>query len=314
MFTRIAATGHFLPAQVVTNDDLAARGLDTSDAWIRQRTGIERRRIAGGGETTASMAAAAGREALARAGLEPGAIDAVIVATTTPDRTFPATAVEVQAALGVPPGPAFDLQAVCSGFVYGLVVADSLIKTGAARRVLLIGADRFSALLDWTDRGTCVLFGDGAGAAVLEASDTPGLLAARLYADGRKTGLLYADGGPGSTGTVGKARMVGPELFREAVSSMAAVGQEVLDAAGAAADWVIPHQANIRIIEAVAQRLGIPMARVVTTVANHGNTSAASIPLALHAAAADGRVQRGQTLLLAAMGAGLTWGAAAVRF
>ena len=315
-FTRIVATGHALPRAAVTNADLAARGVDTTDAWIRQRTGIERRHIAGAGETTATLATAAGREALARAGLAPADIGGVIVATTTPDRTFPATAALVQGALGIPPGPAFDLQAVCTGFTYALTTADALIKAGAARRVLVIGADVFSRLLDWGDRSTCVLFGDGAGAAIVEGSDTPGLIAARLYADGAAADILTADGGPGTTGTAGVTRMDGREVFRRAVDAMAAVSAEVLADAGLRAadvDWAIPHQANIRIIEAVAKKLGLPMERVITTVAQHGNTSAASIPLALHAAIADGRAQPGHTLLLAAMGAGLTWGGAVVR-
>jgi 3-oxoacyl-[acyl-carrier-protein] synthase III len=316
-YTRIVATGHALPAQSVTNADLAARGLDTTDAWIRQRTGIEQRYIAGPGETTATLAAAAGREALARAGLAPADIDGVIVATTTPDRTFPAAAALVQAALAIPSaGPAFDLQAVCAGFTYALTTADALIKAGAARRVLVIGADVFSRLLDWGERSTCVLFGDGAGAAVVEGADAPGLIAARLYADGGAADILTTDGGPGTTGTVGVTHMDGREVFRRAVDAMAAVSAEVLEAAGlsvADVDWAIPHQANIRIIEAVARRLDLPMERVVTTVAQHGNTSAASIPLALHTAIADGRARPGHTLLLAAMGAGLTWGGAVVR-
>lgn len=316
MFTRIASTGHYLPHKIVTNDDLTAQGVDTSDAWIRKRTGIERRRIAGESETTGFMAIEAGRQALERGGFAPGDIDSVIVATTTPTRTFPATAVEVQATLGLSTtGPAFDLQAVCAGFVYGMSVADALIRNGGAKRILLIGADKFTALLDWGDRGTCVLFGDGAGAVVLEGADTPGILATRLYADGRKADILTTDGGPGGTGTVGKVRMDGREVFREAVERMTAVAREVMTLANMPnPDWIIPHQANIRILEAVAERLPVPMARVVTTVAQHGNTSAASIPLALHSAVADGRIQRGQSLLLPAMGAGLTWGAVAVHF
>lgn len=316
MFTRIVSTGHALPRQAVTNDDLVARGVDTSDVWIRQRTGIEQRYIAGEGETTATLAGAAGREALERAGLGPADIGAVIVATTTPDRTFPATAALVQAALDLPPGPAFDLQAVCTGFTYALTTADALIRAGAARRVLVIGADVFSRLLDWGDRSTCVLFGDGAGAAVLEACDEPGLLGSLLYADGRQADILTADGGVGTTGTVGVARMEGREVFRHAVANMAGAAREVLEGAGLTledVDWVVPHQANIRIIDAVARALGAEDARVVKTVAQHGNTCAASIPLALHAAIADGRVRAGDTLLLTAMGAGLTWAAAALR-
>ncbi|MFN7174381.1 MAG: beta-ketoacyl-ACP synthase III [Thermaurantiacus tibetensis] len=320
----LLGTGSALPATRVTNDDLAAR-LDTSDAWIRERTGIVARRIADASTTTADLATEAAAAALAAAGLPPQAIDLVLVATATPDLTFPATAVRVQARLGIAGGPAFDVAAVCSGFVYALGVADSMLRAGQATRALVIGAETFSRLLDWEDRSTAVLFGDGAGAVVLERRDPPeaddvraarGLLAIRLHADGRHEGLLHVDGGPGSTGTVGKLRMAGREVFRHAVHNLASVCHEVLEETGlpiAAIDWVVPHQANLRIIEATARKLGLPMERVVVTVHEHANTSAASIPLALDAAVRDGRIREGQLCLLEAMGGGFTWGAALLR-
>ncbi len=317
----ITGTGSALPPRRVANDELATR-LDTSNAWIRERTGIAARRIADPGTTTGDLATEAAARALEAAGLEASAIDLVVLATATPDRTFPATAARVQARLGITRGPAFDIAAVCSGFVYALTVADSLLRSGQGSRALVIGAETFSRLLDWDDRATAVLFGDGAGAVVLEARETPagasprGILAARLHADGRHEELLYVDGGPGSTGTVGKLRMAGREVFRHAVHNLAGVVDELLAATGlpiAAIDWVIPHQANLRIIEATARKLGLPMTRVVVTVDEHANTSAASVPLALDAAVRDGRIRPGDLCLLEAMGGGFTWGALLLR-
>jgi len=318
----ILGTGGALPAQRVTNDMLAAR-LNTSDAWIRERTGIRERRIAAADETTADLAAAAGARALEAAALGPDSIDLVIVATATPARTFPATAATVQARLGVPGGAAFDVAAVCSGFIYALGVADSLLRTGLAARALVIGAETFSRILDWTDRATAVLFGDGAGAVVLGRAEGTGsvadrgVLGVRLEADGRYEELLYVDGGAGSTGCVGKLRMAGREVFRHAVGNLVGVTEALLRDLGLGAadiDWIVPHQANLRILEATARRLGVPMERVVTTVDCHANTSAASVPLALDAAVRDGRIRPGQLLLLEAMGGGFTWGAVALRF
>lgn len=317
----LTGTGSALPATRVTNADLA-RSLDTTDAWIRERTGIAARRIADASTTTADLATQAAAAALAAAGLDAQAIDLVLVATATPDRTFPATATRVQARLGITRGAAFDVAAVCSGFVYALAVADSLLKAGQGSRALVIGAETFSRLLDWTDRSTAVLFGDGAGAVVLEARTTPageaprGLLAARLHADGRHEELLYVDGGPGSTGTVGHLRMAGREVFRHAVHNLAEVTGAILAEAGIpvdAVDWLVPHQANLRIIEATARKLGLPMAKVIVTLDEHANTSAASIPLALDAAVRDGRIREGQLCLLEAMGGGFTWGAILLR-
>ncbi len=317
----IEGTGSALPETRVTNDELARR-LDTSDSWIRERTGICERRIAAAGETTADLAVAAGARALAAAGAGPDDIDLVLVATATPARTFPATAATVQGRLGIRAGSAFDIAAVCSGFVYALAVADSLLRTGQARRALVIGAETFSRIIDWEDRTTAVLFGDGAGAAVVglaegrgDLSDR-GILAARLRADGRHDMLLHVDGGAGSTGTVGHVRMAGREVFRHAVTNLAGVTHELLDGLGLTAadiDWIVPHQANLRIIEATAQRIGVPMERVVVTVDRHANTSAASVPLALDSAIRDGRIRPGQLLLVEAMGGGFTWGAAVVR-
>lgn len=316
----VLGTGSALPPNRVANEALAAR-LDTSDEWIRERTGIRARRIADPATTTADLATLAASRALAAAGLEASAIDLVVLATATPDRTFPATAARVQARLGITRGAAFDVAAVCSGFVYALAVADSLLKTGQGSRALVVGAETFSRLLDWDDRATAVLFGDGAGALVLEARPAEtgpprGILASRLHADGRHETLLYVDGGPGSTGTVGKLRMAGREVFRHAVHNLASVVDEVLAEARVpveAIDWIVPHQANLRIIEATARKLGLPMDKVVVTVDEHANTSAASVPLALDTAVRDGRIRPGQLCLLEAMGGGFTWGAVLLR-
>ncbi len=318
----IIGTGGYLPAKVLTNADLAAT-VDTTDAWIVERTGIRQRHVAADDELTSDLAVAAARRALDAAGLTPDAIDLIVVATATPDQTFPACATVVQHKLGMTHGVAFDVAAVCSGFLYALSVADAMLVTGAARTALVIGAETFSRLLDWSDRGTCVLFGDGAGAVVLRADEAAGtsadrgILASRLHSDGRYNDLLFVDGGPGSTGTVGKLRMKGREVFRHAVTNLAAVMTETLDAAGlATADvaWVVPHQANLRILEGTAKKLGLDPARVVVTVDAHANTSAASVPLALDVAVRDGRIARGDLLILEAMGGGFTWGAAAVRW
>jgi 3-oxoacyl-[acyl-carrier-protein] synthase-3 len=307
---------------VLSNAELAAR-VDTSDAWIVERTGIRQRHISAVGEFTSDLGTAAARRALDSAGLTPDDIDLIILATATPDQTFPACATVIQHKLGMVHGVAFDIAAVCSGFLYALTVADAMLTSGAHRTALVIGAETFSHLLDWEDRTTCVLFGDGAGAVVLHAepgTGTPadrGILATRLHSDGRYNDLLYVDGGPGSTGTTGKLRMKGKEVFRHAVTNLASVMTETLDAAGlAAADvaWVVPHQANLRILEATAKKLGLPINRVVVTVDSHANTSAASVPLALDTAVRDGRIQPGDLLLLEAMGGGFTWGAAAVRW
>jgi 3-oxoacyl-[acyl-carrier-protein] synthase-3 len=320
--SRVIGTGSYLPARILTNDDLAAR-LDTSDSWIVERTGIRERRIAADGELTSDLAVAAARPALESAGLAAADIDLIVLATATPDRTFPATATAVQAKLGMTRGAAFDVGAVCSGFIYALSVADSMLRSGQAKTALVIGAETFSRILDWEDRSTAVLFGDGAGAIVLRAEECvgtpadPGVLACRLHSDGRHAELLYVDGGPSSTGTVGKLRMRGREVFRHAVVNLAAVMGEVLAEAGlTAADvtWLIPHQANLRILEATARKLDLPVERVVVTVDAHANTSAASVPLALDTAVRDGRVRPGDLLLLEAMGGGFTWGAAAIRW
>jgi 3-oxoacyl-[acyl-carrier-protein] synthase-3 len=318
----VLGCGSYLPNQVLTNADLA-RKVDTSDEWIVQRTGIHERRIAAPGEFTSHMAMHAAHAALAHAHLDAQAIDLIVLATSTPDNTFPASAVEVQSALGITHGAAFDLQAVCSGFVYALSTADALLKSGAFNRALVIGAETFSRILDWTDRTTCVLFGDGAGAVVLEAQDQPGtrddrgVLTVRLRSDGRHKSKLYVDGGPSSTGTVGHLRMEGREVFRHAVAMITDVVEDAFKGAGysvADIDWFVPHQANKRIIDGSAHKLGIDPAKVVTTVDRHGNTSAASIPLALADAVADRRIKRGDLILLEAMGGGFTWGAALVRW
>ena len=318
----ITGTGSYLPEKVLTNDDLA-NIVDTSDEWIRTRTGIARRHVAAEDEATSDLAAQAGQRALEAAGCAPEDIDAVLVATTTPDFTFPATACVVQDKLGVPAGAmAFDLQAVCSGFVYGLSVADALIRGGQVERALLIGAETLTRLLDWEDRSTCVLFGDGAGAVVLEASEGAGTVADRgvlhtvARADGRYRDLLFTDGGPSTTGTVGKLRMQGREVFKHAVTRIAEAMQEVMETAGVTADDIdlfVPHQANVRILDATARKLGISPEKVMLTIEEQGNTSAASIPLALDAAVRQGRAQPGALLLLEAMGGGFTWGAALVR-
>jgi 3-oxoacyl-[acyl-carrier-protein] synthase-3 len=318
----ITGVGGFLPSTVVTNADMA-KVVDTADAWIVERTGIQSRRRAEEGQFTSDLAAEAARRALAAAGRDAAQVDLIIVATTTPDLTFPATAAIVQRKLGAPVGIAFDVQAVCSGFVYALSVADGFVARGLARCALVIGAETMSRLMDWTDRGTCVLFGDGAGAVVLEpvagqgATTDRGLLGFALRADGTKQDLLYVDGGPSSTGTVGKLRMQGNHVFKHAVINIAEAVEAAAAVAGVAVadvDWFIPHQANQRILAGVAHRLGVDESRVVSTVAHHANTSAASIPLALSAAVEDGRVQPGQLLLMEAMGGGLTWGACVLRF
>jgi 3-oxoacyl-[acyl-carrier-protein] synthase-3 len=319
---RVIGSGACLPANIVTNDDLAKR-VDTSDEWIRERTGIRQRHIAVEGEKTSDLALGAARAALIDAGIDAGELDMIICATTTPDESFPATATIVQSRLGMTRGAAFDVQAVCSGFIYGMAVADSLIRTGAARTILLIGAETMSRLLDWTDRTTCVLFGDGAGAVVLQAhigigdNSDQGILNTRLFSDGRLHDMLYADGGVSSTQGAGKLRMQGKEVFRHAVTNIAAAIVASAEASGiplAEIDWFVPHQANQRILDGTARKLGIDPAKVVSTVALHGNTSAASVPLALVAAVKDGRIKKGQLVLLEAMGGGFTWGAALLRW
>jgi 3-oxoacyl-[acyl-carrier-protein] synthase-3 len=301
----------------MTNDELAET-VDTSDQWIVERTGIRSRYIAGEGETTASLATDAARRALDHAGLSAADIDLIVLATATPDQTFPSSATRVQATLGINDCIAFDVHAVCTGFLYALSVADSMLRSGNARKALVIGAETFSRILDWEDRATCVLFGDGAGALVLGAEETEGgILATRLHADGRHNDLLFVDGGPSTTGTVGKLRMKGREVFRHAVVNLADVMNEVLAAAGlvsADVDWVVPHQANARILDATAKKLGLPPEKVVVTVDEHANTSAASVPLALDTAVRDGRIKRGDVVVLEAMGGGFTWGAAVLRY
>ncbi|MEG3153041.1 beta-ketoacyl-ACP synthase III [Sphingomonas sp. ZT3P38] len=314
----ITGTGAALPVRRVSNAELAET-VDTSDEWIVERTGIRFRHIAGPDETTGTLAADACKAALAAAGRTAQDIDLIVLATATPDQTFPATATKVQAMLGINDCVAFDVAAVCSGFLYALQVADSMIRAGAHRRALVIGAETFSRILDWEDRTTCVLFGDGAGAIVLEGEEgngERGILATRLHADGRHNELLYVDGGPSTTGTVGKVRMKGREVFRHAVVNLAAVMTESLAVAGidsSEVDWVVPHQANARILDATARKLGLDPSRVVVTVDQHANTSAASVPLALDTAVRDGRIKPGQLIVLEAMGGGFTWGAAVVR-
>lgn len=319
MGARLLGTGSALPDRVVTNAELA-RQIDTSDEWIVERTGIRQRHIAGDDETTASLAIAAARAAVADAGIDAPSIDIIILATATPDNTFPATATKVQDALGCNGGVAFDVHAVCSGFLYALATADSLLKTGMGKRALVIGAETFSRILDWEDRTTCVLFGDGAGAVVLEAGegaeDGKGILASRLHADGAQHDLLYVDGGPSSTQTVGHLRMKGREVFRHAVVNLASVLNEVLEDADVSAediDWVVPHQANARILDATAKKLGIPPEKVIVTVDRHANTSAASVPLAFDTARRDGRIKPGDLVMFEAMGGGFTWGASLMR-
>ncbi len=313
----IAGVGSALPRRQVSNEELAST-VDTTDDWIVERTGIRTRYIAADDETTSSLATEAARRALEHAGVEPSEIGLIVLATATPDQTFPSTATKVQAALGIDDCIAFDVHAVCTGFLYALSVADSMLRSGSATKALVIGAETFSRILDWEDRATCVLFGDGAGALVLSAEDSDdGILATRLHADGRHNDLLFVDGGPSTTGTVGKLRMKGREVFRHAVVNLAEVMGEVLDDAGlspADVDWVVPHQANARILEATAKKLGLPPDKIVVTVDRHANTSAASVPLAFDVAVKDGRIKRGDVIVLEAMGGGFTWGAAALRY
>lgn len=312
----IKGTGSALPKRRVSNDELAAK-VDTSDEWITERTGIKFRHIAGPDETTATLGAEAARNALDAAGMTEADIDLIIVATCTPDQTFPATATKVQHILGHHGGVAFDVAAVCSGFLYAFSVAESMIRAGSAKNALVIGSETMTRLLDWEDRGTCVLFGDGAGAVVLSGEvGERGVLATQLHADGRHNELLYVDGGPSTTGTVGKLRMQGREVFRHAVTNLASVMHEVLEQAELDAsdiDWVVPHQANARIIDATVKKLGLPPERVVLTVSEHANTSAASVPLALDGAVRDGRIKADDIVVLEAMGGGFTWGASVVR-
>ena len=318
----IRGVGAHLPKRIMTNADMA-RLVDTTDEWIRERTGIEQRHIAEDGELTSDLGIAASRQALVRAGIDPIDIDLIVCATSTPDRTFPATAVRIQAGLGVTNGAAFDVQAVCSGFVYALSVADNFLKTGQFKRAIVVGAETFSRILDWQDRGTCVLFGDGGGALVREAQtqvgsrDDRGILATRIRSDGRFEDLLYVDGGPGSTKTTGHLRMNGREVFRHAVQKISGVIEETLVATGYAAneiDLYVPHQANKRILDGIAKRLDIDPKRIVVTLAKHGNTSAASIPLALNQAFEDHRLTERRLVLMEAMGGGFTWGAALARW
>ena len=318
----ICGSGSALPKRVVSNAELATT-VDTTDEWIVERSGIRQRYIAGEGETTSTLAIEAATKACAAAGFDPASIDLIVLATATPDHTFPATATQVQHALGAHGGIAFDVAAVCSGFLYALGVADSMLKTGMAKRALVIGAETFSRILDWEDRTTCVLFGDGAGSVVLEAQEfaaddltAPGVIATRLHADGRYKDMLLVDGGPSTTGTVGKLRMKGREVFRHAVVNLASVLQEVLtdaDLTAADIDWVVPHQANARILDATARKLGLDPAKVVVTVDSHANTSAASVPLAFDVAMRDGRIKRGDLVMFEAMGGGFTWGATLAR-
>jgi 3-oxoacyl-[acyl-carrier-protein] synthase III len=313
----IAGVGSALPKRQVSNEELS-QTVDTTDEWIVERTGIRNRYIASEGETTGTLAAAAARNALDHAGFDALDIDLIVLATATPDQTFPSTATKVQAALGINDCIAFDVHAVCTGFLYALSVADSMLRSGNARKALVIGAETFSRILDWEDRATCVLFGDGAGAIVLSAEDSDrGILATKLHADGRHNDLLFVDGGPSTTGTVGKLRMKGREVFRHAVVNLAQVMNEVLESAGLTVgevDWVVPHQANARILDATAKKLGLAAEKVVVTVDRHANTSAASVPLALDTAVKDGRITRGDVVVLEAMGGGFTWGAAVLRY
>ncbi|MFN4223063.1 MULTISPECIES: beta-ketoacyl-ACP synthase III [Novosphingobium] len=318
----IRGSGSALPARCVANAEMAQM-VDTTDEWIVERTGIRQRYIAGEGETTSTLATLAAQRALEAAGIDAGRVDLIVLATATPDQTFPATATIVQHNLGCHGGIAFDVAAVCSGFLYAMATADSMLRTGMAKCALVIGAETFSRILDWEDRTTCVLFGDGAGAIVLEAQvvddndpAAPGILATRLHADGAHNELLYVDGGPSTTGTVGKLRMKGREVFRHAVSNLASVLREVLDATGhqaAEIDWVVPHQANFRILDATARKLDLPAEKVVVTVDRHANTSAASVPLAFDVAVRDGRIKPGSLVMFEAMGGGFTWGASLVR-
>jgi 3-oxoacyl-[acyl-carrier-protein] synthase-3 len=318
----VTGTGSYLPSRQVANEELA-RSVDTSDEWIVERTGIRTRHIAAEGQFTSDLAVEAAKKALKAAGREAADIDLIIVATATPDQTFPSTATTVQAKLGVGDSIAFDVAAVCSGFLYALSVADSMLQSGPAKCALVIGAETFSRILDWEDRATCVLFGDGAGAIVLERAEGKGVpedrgvLASRMHADGRYNELLYVDGGPSTTGTVGKLRMKGREVFRHAVTNLAEGVKETLDAANCEpsdVSWIVPHQANLRILEATAKKLGLGMEQIIVTVDQHANTSAASVPLALDVAVRDGRIKKGDLLLREAMGGGFTWGASALRW
>lgn len=326
----VVGCGSYLPERVVTNAELSER-VNTSDDWIQTRTGIKQRHIAADGELTSDLALAAAERALTNAKVDAGEVDLLVLATTTPDNTFPATATKVQHKLGMTNGAAFDVQAVCSGFVYGLAVADNFIKAGQAKTVVLIGAETFSRLLDWEDRGTCVLFGDGAGAIVMRAANGAdqitsaeaghnrgrGVLSTHLHSDGSTNDLLYVDGGPSSTQTVGHVRMIGREVFRNAVTNLADIAGETLDANGMTTDdvdWLVPHQANRRILDSTAKKLNMPQEKIVVTVERHANTSAASIPLALDEAVRDGRIQKGDLILMEAMGGGLTWGSGLVRW
>ncbi|NMF98033.1 ketoacyl-ACP synthase III [Aromatoleum toluolicum] len=320
IYARIAGTGSFLPGEPVSNDDLVARGIDTSNDWIVERTGIRTRHLAASDVTSSDLACEASRRAIAAAGLQPEDIDLVVVATSTPDCIFPSTAALLQAKLGIRNGAAaFDVQAVCTGFVYGLTIAEKFIRSGSHKRALVVGAEVFSRILDWSDRGTCVLFGDGAGAVVLEASDAPGILATALHADGSHHPILCVPGGVASGQVIGDPflRMDGQAVFKFAVKVLGEVAHEVLADAGVqpeTVDWLIPHQANIRIIQATAKRLGVPMDKVIATVDRHGNTSAASIPLALDLAVRDGRIRAGQRIIVEGVGGGFTWGAALLQF
>ena len=314
--------GHYLPERVITNHDLPAH-LETSDAWIRARTGIGQRHIAAEGEKTSDLGTVAADRALSAAGIEAGDLDAILVATATPDQTFPSTATRIQHNLGMSNGYAFDLQAVCAGFIYALANANGLILSGMADRVMVIGAETFSRILDWEDRSTCVLFGDGAGAVILErregtgAPTDRGVLATCLHSDGAHNRILHVSGGPSETQDTGVLKMEGKEVFRHAVAKLADVADEVMEKAGVASDdidWVVPHQANFRIIESTAKRAGVPMEKVIVTVENHGNTSAASIPLALSSGISDGRIRPGDLLLMEAIGGGLAWGGALIRW
>ena len=319
MHARITGTGSYLPPTALSNDDLVARGVDTSDEWIVERTGIRSRHIADEGQKASDLALEASLRAIAAAGIPAGKIDLIILATSTPDYIFPSTACLLQSRLGISGAAAFDVQAVCSGFAYAMTVAEKFIHSGSHSCALVVGAEVFSRILDWNDRGTCVLFGDGAGAVILEASEEPGILSSALHADGSQHGILEVPGNICGGKVIGEpfVKMDGPAVFKFAVKVLADVAQEVLDQAGlnaAAIDWLIPHQANIRIIQSTAKKLGLPMEKVVTTVDRHGNTSAASIPLALDAAVRDGRVQRGDTLMLEGVGGGFTWGAILLKF
>ncbi|MBM3482659.1 MAG: ketoacyl-ACP synthase III [Alphaproteobacteria bacterium] len=319
---RVAGCGSYLPEKVLTNDELS-RLVETSNDWIVERTGIRERHIAAKGETTADLAEHAARRAIGAAGIKANALDLIVLATSTPDNTFPATATRLQARLGMTGGVAFDVQAVCAGFICALSVADSMIRAGQAQRALVVGAETYSRILDWEDRTTCVLFGDGAGAVVLEASegrgtnDDRGILAVKMHSDGRHYDALYVDGGVSTTQTAGHLRMKGAEVYRHAISNLSSVAEETLKVAGieqAAIDWLVPHQANIRIMEGTAKRLGVPMEKMVVTVDRHANTSSASIPLALSVAIDDGRIKPGQLVVLEAIGGGFVWGAAVVRW